>query len=213
MDETEGEGTGKAEWRVLIEIEGPRGVGKSTLIAALCAGTGRPGQHFVGAATAEEERADPGWFLGTLMRGHDEPMPARESLFLYCARTAARARVISSLRAPGVGVLSDRLGLSLYVQARLAGIASADAWPLVRMALHEVTPDYTVLLDADYATHLQRLKEQGREPQAEPDFEAHRDYFAQAYESVPTAKVRVDTTGMTVQEVRAVILRELPLHR
>lgn len=213
MDEAEGEGAGKAERRVLIEIEGPRGAGKSTLIAALCAGTGRPDLRFLSAAAAEEERADPGWFLGVLMRGHDKPIPARESLFLYCARTAARARVISSLQAPGAAVLSDRLSLSLYVQARLAEIASADAWPLVRLALREVTPDWTVLLDADYATHLQRLKRQEREPQSEPDFQAHRGYFAQAYKAVPTAKVRIDTTGMTAQEVRAAVLGKLPFHR
>lgn len=198
---------------MLIEVEGPRGSGKSTLIAALCAAADGLDLRFESAAAAEEEHADPGWFLGTLMRGQDEPMPARESLFLYCARAAARARVISSLRAPGICVLSDRLSLSLYVQARLAGIASPDAWQLVRLTLHEVTPDYIVLLDADYATHLQRLQAQAREPQAEEEFQAHHDYFAQAYEAVPTAKVRVDTIGRTEHEVRADVLRELPLRR
>lgn len=213
MDETPGEGAGKAERRVLIEIEGPRGSGKSALITALCAGIGRPDPRFVSAAAAEEERAGSGWLLGALMRGSNEPMPARESLFLYCARTAARARVISGLRAPDVAVLSDRLSLSLYVRASLAGIAPSDAWPLVRLTLHDVTPDLTVLLDTDYATHLQRLKRQGREPQAEPGFQADRACFARAYEEMPTAKVCVDTTNMTAEEVRDTVLRELPLTR
>lgn len=198
---------------MLIEIEGVRGAGKSTLIAALC-GAGRPGVRFVNAAAAEEELADSGWSLGAFMRGLDEPVPAPESLFLYCARTAARARLISTLRTPpGVPVLSDRLSLSLYVQARLAGLAGAEAWALVRLALQDVTPDCTVLLDADYQSHLERLKGDGRVPQADPDFQAHRDAFAQAFRTTETTKIRIDTAGMAAGQVRASVLAALPLAR
>lgn len=198
---------------MLIEIEGVRGAGKSTLIAGLCAGTGTPDWRFVSAAATEEELAGPGWSLGAFMRGLDEPVPAPESLFLYGARTAARARLISALRAPGTVVLSDRLSLSLYVQARLAGLANPDAWALVRLALQDAVPACTVLLDADYQTHLQRLKDEGREPQSEPDFQTHRAAFAQAFQTTTATRVRVDTTSMAADQVRGSVLAALPLSR
>jgi thymidylate kinase len=196
---------------VLIEIEGTRGSGKSTLIANLCAGAASEKPRSISAAAAEQQINDPGWLVGVFMRGLQEPIPTLESFFLYCARTAARARVISDLLAPDVAVFSDRLSLSLYVQARFAGITPTDAQLLVRLVLRGVEPDWTVLLDADYPTHHRRLRGQGREPQPEPEFQAGRAYFAQAYEAVTTARFCVDTTGMTMPAVHDAVLSKLPL--
>jgi dTMP kinase len=198
---------------MLIEIEGPRGAGKSTLIEKLGADAHNSQPPFIDSRALEQCNSDPGWLVGELMRGLGQPLPPREAVFLYCARTAARVRVISELVAPGSMVLSDRLRLSLYVQARLAGIAATDARTLMRLALHGVEPDCTVLLDTDYTSHHQRLAEQGREAQPEPEFQATRDHFAHAYRQVTGPKLCINTASMTLQGVQAAVLGWLPLSR
>ncbi len=193
---------------MLVEVEGPRGAGKSTLIASLCA-TGAEGMTFTAAAAAEEDSTSSGWLLGAFMRAVPEPLPVREAVFMYGARTAARAQAVSSLQAQGTVVLSDRLSLSLHVEARLAGATHDEARALVRMALGETAPDMTILLDVTHQVHSARMADEGREPQAAPEFLAHQEQFAQAYDSVSTAKARIDTSGLTTTEVQAAVLRVL----
>jgi thymidylate kinase len=193
---------------MLVEVEGPRGAGKSTLITSLCA-AGVEGMTFMAAAAAEENSTSSGWLLGAFMRTVAEPLPVREAVFMYGARTAARARISRSLQTQGVVVLSDRFSLSLHVEARLAGATQDEAQALVRMALGEAAPDMTILLDVGYQGHSARLVLEGREPQEAPEFLAHQAQFAQAYESVSTAKARIDTSGLTPAEVQATVIREL----
>lgn len=196
---------------MLIEIEGPRGAGKSTLIENLCADLGNSEHPFIDAAVVEQRDTDPGWLVGALMRSFHQPLAAHEAVFLYCARTAARARTIRRLLAPGTIVLSDRLRLSLQVQVCLAGITADNARTLIRLAMHEIEPDYTVLLDVDYAGHYRRITEQGREPQAKSDFQETRAHFTHAYRHIMTPKLCLNTADMTAQEVQGAVLGGLAL--
>jgi thymidylate kinase len=204
--------TRKTKRRMLIEIEGPRGAGKSTLIENLCSANACSStQRFISAAALEQRGTEPGWLIGALMRSLNEPLEGREAVFLYCARTAARARVIRGLLAPGTVVLSDRLCLSLHVQASLSGISPADVRTLMRLTMHEVEPDYTVLLDTDYAAHHRRLTGQGRDPQPELDFCESRARFTHAYGHLTRPKLYVSTADMTPQEVQAAVVGGLRL--
>jgi thymidylate kinase len=202
--------TGKAERRMLIEIEGPRGAGKSTLIENLCADASSPEQRFINAAAIERYDTDPGWLVGALMRSFNQQLEAYEAVFLYCARTAARVRIVRGLLKPDTIVLSDRLRLSLCVQARLVGINPADMRTLIRLTMSEVKPDYTILLDTDYAAHHRRFTAQAREPQPEPDFDETRAHFTHAYQRFAGPKLRINTADMSPQEVRKAVLAGLP---
>lgn len=107
-------------------------------------------------------------------------------------------------------MLSDRFRLSLHVAARQAGLGQDAAETMVRVATRELVPSYTVLLDIDHATHCRRIAERGHQALARAEFDMTRQYFDEAFDSVPAPKIRLDTSVLTLDEVPAAVVDQLP---
>lgn len=196
---------------MLIEIEGPSGAGKTSLAKSLCDRSDHLARAVIDIASQEELRPhDLAWTLGSFMRGRDMPVEPLEATFLYGARTAARARLVTELCDEGILIL-DRFRFSLYVTARRAGLAPGTTGAFVDLATRGLVPDYTVLLDVDYETHCHRLTKRGHLPMAVPEFEPARTLFWDAYTSAPAPKLCLDTSALNAQEVQAAVLAHLPI--
>lgn len=193
---------------MLIEVEGPSGAGKTSLIQALCA-TLRESHAVIDVAAWEHKLGGHGWQLGEFMRQLHLPLDHPEALFVYCARAAARARIIADLDNGRTLLLCDRLRLSLHVQAALSGLDWPEAAALVRWATSGVEVKYTVLLDIDYPTHSSRLFADGRCPVGEAAFDVVRQRFDTAYRQIDAPKAKINTAAMTVRQVEASILSML----
>lgn len=207
-----GQGSWKAERRMLIEIEGPSGAGKTSLVRALSTALGG-GRTVVDVAAREHELGGHAWLLGEFMRGLAVPLDHPEALFAYCARAAARARIIADLGSEDTLLLCDRLRMSLHVQAGLAGLDRPDAEALVRLASDGIEVTHTVLLDIDHQTHCNRLGADGRTPLGGHAFDDIRQRFHTAYHHVDGAKIRINTAAVAHRDVQASILLMLGASR
>lgn len=192
---------------MLIEIEGPSGAGKTSLVATLCANPRLGGQTIVNA-DLERVTGDIGWQLGELMRHQDRPIEPVEKVFLYCARTAARARLVLAHDDRAV-VLCDRLRLSLQVATRRAGLPEAACQLLVDLALRGVQPDIVILLDVSHRAHSRRLAARGNDPEPARAFELTRRLFTAAYERHVGPKALIDTTELTPDQVGSAVAGHL----
>lgn len=195
---------------MLIEIEGPSGAGKTSLIARLRTVPQFAGRSVPDVGEIEAATGDLGWRVGAFMRGYDQPIDPTEAVFLYCARTAARARLALTANDSPAVVLCDRLLLSLQVQARLAGISSPTAEQLADLAVRGIRPDLTILLDVNYPIHCRRLAGRGQPAQPEITFHRTREIFAECYEQHPGPKLQIDTTSLAPDEVLARVSERLP---
>lgn len=195
---------------MLIEVEGPSGAGKTSLIANLRTVPQFAGRSVLDVGQIEAATGDLGWRVGAFMRGYDQPIDPTEAVFLYCARAAARARLALVANDSHAVVLCDRLLLSLQVQARLAGISSTTARELVDLAVRGLRPDLTILLDVNYPVHCRRLAGRGHPTQPETTFHRTRQMFAECYEQHPGPKLRMDTTSLAPDEVLAGVSEQLP---
>lgn len=132
---------------VFLAIEGPDGVGKSTLVPRLHTllenATGRevvrvrePG----GTPVAEAIRA-------LLLDPHHDPIDAETSLLLFsAARRDLVTRVIRPAIERGAVVLADRFALSTYVYQGDQGASDRDIDTVTRVALGDCWPDATIVL-------------------------------------------------------------------
>jgi thymidylate kinase len=195
---------------MLIEVEGPSGAGKTSLIQALS--TTLAGSHTViDVAAREHKLGGHAWQLGEFMRHLIPPLDHPEALFVYCARAAARARLIADLDSERVLLLCDRLRLSLHVQAGLAGLDWPDAEALARLTFKEVAVKHTVLLDIDHQSHYDRLTADGRNPAGVTAFDDVRQHFHTAYRRVDATKTKIYTASISLREVEASILSILEI--
>ncbi|MBI1758781.1 MAG: hypothetical protein HYR62_06105 [Actinobacteria bacterium] len=199
---------------MLIEIDGPSGAGKTSLVSSLRTDRQFAGRPVVDVADVERATGDLGWRTGALMRETnrgDGPIDPVEAVFLYCARTAARARLVAGLNNDRTVLLCDRLRLSLDVQARLAGLAPPHARSAVDLAVRQVRPDLLVLLDVTHPVHAHRLAARGHTAQSEITFGLIRSHFAAAFAQFTGTKLRIDTTRLSSDDVHRAVLQQLPL--
>lgn len=193
---------------MLIEIEGPSGAGKTTLVTSLRTDPLLANRPVIDAARLEHDINDIGWRLGELMRQQDRPIDSIERVLLYCARTAARARLALSY-GNDVLVLCDRLRLSLQVATCSAGLPEPTRAQLVDLALRGIQPDLVILLDVSHPTHRRRLARRGHQSEPAPTFDRSRRLFASALEQHAGPKCLVDTTCLTPEQVRRTAIQHL----
>jgi thymidylate kinase len=199
---------------MLIEIDGPSGAGKTTLVGQLERELSAARYQVHNAADEERTSNDVAWRAGELMRGltaEGKAIDQVEAVFLFAARAAARARIAASLDQGPVVVLCDRLRLSLEVQARLARMDQSTTRLIVNMAVRWLCPDLVVMLDVSHAEHVRRLHERGHTPQDPTLFRITRDHFAAAYDACTGPRLHVDTTDLSPDVVFHMITVTSPL--
>ena len=161
---------------MFIVVEGPNGVGKTTVCEALTSVLVASGIRV--HATAEPTLTS----LGRAIRELQESMPP-EALALSCAadRCDHITREIQPMLALGAWVICDRYTPSSLVLQRIDGLDVDWIWSLNNCV---VRPDLTVYLDDDPETIRVRLDQRGRHSRFEtggsPAIEL--DYYRDARE-------------------------------
>lgn len=140
-----------------ISIEGGEGAGKSTQVGLLVAALERSG---IPARATREPGGSPGAeaIRRLLLEGERERWDAiGEALLLVAARRDHVARVIAPALAQGVWVVSDRFADStIAYQGYGRGVALEDLAILHRIALGDLLPNLTVVLDLSVENGLAR---------------------------------------------------------
>ena len=147
---------------LFITLEGGEGVGKSTSRAFLHEFLSSRGVDLV------ETREPGGTSLGEeirdlLLQVRDEPMAMNtELLLIFAARAQHIAERIEPALAAGKWVLCDRFtDATIAYQCGGRGVATTAVRCLEDLVQGELRPDYTLLLDADIATGMERARERG----------------------------------------------------
>lgn len=172
-----------------IAIEGPIGVGKTTLSRAV--------QEWLGAhILLEEFEENP--FLPLLYRDYQQ-YALQTELFFLLSRKRQSQRFFSSLPADS-RIVSDYMFDKCRVFAKLTlppqeFVLFAEVYDLVRP--HIPQPDLIVYLDAPVPTLLERINQRGRQLESamSPDYlERLRLGYQEELERSGTRVVRVDTS-------------------
>jgi dTMP kinase len=184
---------------IFVAIEGPNGVGKSTIVAA----TGQQLEHEHGVrvhVTKEPSTTS----LGQAIRSLEPTLPS-EALALACAadRLDHLAREIEPAVAAGTIVLSDRYVPSSLVLQRLDGFELEEIWALNKNAR---APDLTVYLDDEATTIDQRLAARNQSARFEAAGAADREIelYSQARAFLEThgwTQRIIDCRGRTPDEI------------
>lgn len=189
---------------MFIVIEGPNGVGKSTVVRAL-------GEQIIASGRKALATAEPSsTLLGRAIRELEGTMPPR-ALALSCAadRYDHIVREIEPQLVTGGWVLCDRYVASSLVLQRIDGLDTEWIWELNKAVLQ---PDLTIYLEEDAEVIAQRLALRGRHSRLEtkgwPALEL--DYFRDAREFLSrrgwkqtTVDCRLRATADIVAEIVA----------
>jgi len=202
--------TDKLAGRFLV-IDGPDGAGKSTQLRLLA-------EFLRAGGLAVCEVRDPGGTpIGERIRevlldnAHTEMTIGCEILLYMASRTQLMGEVIAPALAAGRCVLCDRWVSSTVAYQVAEGKAEADeVLAAYRLALRDVWPDLTVILDVPAETGLARLEGQADRIEAKgPAFHRRvRSLFLAQAEQRPAGSVVLDGTG-AVEEVQAALRRTL----
>jgi dTMP kinase len=208
-----GKGFGQAQRLVLIVVEGVSGAGKSTLVNRLTVRLRAAGQTVVDLAEREATTIDPAWRLGDLMRTATTPLDPTEAALLYATRTMGRDRLARTqlVAHPSSVVMADRFDWSLAAQLRLAGLAEDVQRVLLALVTQALTPRLAILLEIDFAEHVQRLRQRHHHPLNETEFHALQHAFRQDYDRCPWPRLQIDSTSLTPAEVEARAFQEINL--
>jgi dTMP kinase len=134
-----------------LVIEGPNGVGKTTVAAILA-------EHLRGCGSAVHVTREPsGTALGELIRSAESYLSGRALALAVAADRYAHLEkeVVPALRA-GQDVISDRYVQSSLVLQRLDGLSLAEIWTY---NAHVLIPRLSVYLEDDAAVIAARLRE------------------------------------------------------
>ena len=197
----------------LISLEGIEGVGKSTHLPALadllrsrgveCVATREPGGTPFGGRIRE-----------LLLSDEEAPASAEaELLLLFAARAEHLRAVIGPALARGAWVLTDRfLDASFVYQGLGRGLGEERVQALVDWLMPELRPDLVLVLDADVAEALARVRRRGRpdrfEQQAPETFARLRQCYLDRAAADP-ARYRVVDTQRPIDAVRADLERRV----
>jgi dTMP kinase len=192
---------------VLIVVEGPNGVGKSTLTSALARALPMRGLSPV-HRTREPSRSA----LGELLRASEETLRGRAyALALAADRYDQEEREITPRLVTGCHVVTDRYVHSSLVLQRIDGLSLEEVWSY---NAHVRQPDVTICLDEDPAVRRARLGARGTRTRLERADGPERE--SQLYDEACTflselgwAHIRVDCRGMTPTTVLAATLGQL----
>lgn len=185
----------------LIVIEGPNGVGKSTLAQNLVMELEARGQQPVHATTQPSRSR-----LGRYLRESEGALLGRAfALALAADRYDQQVNEIEPELNAGHHVVIDRYVHSSLVLQRLDGLELNEIWTYNQ---HVRMPDVTICLDADPQVITQRLDARGRHSRLEAAGTPQREalYYAEACEFLVAQGWpyhRIDTRGLTRQEVLA----------
>jgi dTMP kinase len=206
-----------------ISIEGGEGAGKSTQVGMLVAALDRAG--IPARATREPGGSPAGEAIRRLLlEGEGERWDAiGEALLLVAARRDHVTRVIAPVLAQGVWVVSDRFADSTTAyQGYGRGVALQDLAILHRIALGDLAPDLTLILDLPVEIGLARAAARSpadRFERLDRDFhEKLRQGFRQIAADNPARCILVDASGdpqmvhlavvAAVEQRLGVVLRE-----
>ena len=193
----------------LISFEGGEGAGKSTQIRRLAARLRGVAPEVV---TTREPGGTPGAeaIRGLLLGGAAERWePLTEALLHVAARHDHVLRVIGPALAAGSWVLCDRFLDSTRVYQGLAGGLGLDAVDrLHQIALGELRPDLTLVLDVPVAEGLARRRRSAVENRYEGMGEAFHERVRQGFldlaAAAPERMVVIDAGGSIETVARAV---------
>jgi dTMP kinase len=191
---------------VFIVIEGPNGVGKSTISQILADRLSESRPTFL---TTEPT----GTILGQLLRSAESSLRGRRYALAFAAdRYGHIEDDIAPRLSSGVTVISDRYVQSSLVLQRIDGLALKEVWSYNRFVLK---PDLSVYLDNDPAVTGVRLRARGQlsrlEEQGSPEREV--ELYRQARVLLAGMGWRqsvVDCRGRSPEEITASIVADLP---
>lgn len=186
---------------LLIVIEGPNGVGKTTLAEALARDLAADGQQPVHATTQPS-----GTDLGRYLRASEGALQGRAlALALAADRYHQLTSEIEPELAAGHHVVIDRYVHSSLVLQRIDGLSLEEIWTYNQYVL---MPDVTICLDADPEVITHRLDQRGRRSRLEaagtPQLES--TYYAEACAFLTQRGWHhhmIDTRDLTPDEVLA----------
>jgi len=194
-----------------IVFDGPDGCGKTTQLARLADALTAAGGSVILA------RDPGGTVIGERIRdvllGHDlSQMDVRcETLLFMASRAQLVAEVIAPALQSGQTVLCDRFISSTCAYQGAAGHDIAKVIGLGEVAVGEVWPDITCVLDLPSETGLARARRDDTDAMEARPLAFHRrvrDLFAKMPELYPKPVVVVDATG-TIDEVYASVIEAL----
>lgn len=199
-----------------LVIDGPDGAGKSTQVKLLAAWLREQGVDVV------ETRDPGGTAIGDRIREilldnvHAEMTVGCEIQLYMASRTQLMGEVIGPALQAGQCVLCDRWVSSTVAYQVAEGKATAeDVLELYRLALRDVWPDLTILLDLDADEGLRRAANESAHDRMESKgSEFHRkvrEGFRDLHTCYPAPVAHVDASG-TVEENQTQILAALREH-
>jgi dTMP kinase len=189
----------------LIAIEGPNGVGKTTLAGSLTTELRARSGRYVHSTTQPSRTR-----LGRFLRESEDDLSGRAyALALAADRYDQEVHEIRPHLDAGCQVVIDRYVHSSLVLQRLDGLPLAEIWSYNQYIR---APDVTIWLDHDPHTIGQRLDQRGQRSRLElagsPALEAQ--HYAEACEFLAGqgwTHHRIDARGLTPDEVLASSLR------
>jgi dTMP kinase len=149
---------------VFLAVEGPDGVGKSTLVEALVRRLELEAGRSV--LRLREPGSTPlGERVRAIVKGEAGPLGPEAELFLFCA---ARAQMISEVVRPaldaGQVVIADRFALSTYAyQGGPGRVSDERIRAVLEVAVGDVWPDLTLVLSLSPDVLRERLDARGGE--------------------------------------------------
>ena len=166
---------------LLVVLDGPEGVGKTTQVAALV-------RRLAAAGVAAHGHREPGGTpLGEAVRAllldprQGDVTPRAEALLFMAARAQLMARVEAQLAAGEVVVL-DRFFLSTYAyQIAGRGLPAAAVRAANQLAVGALVPDLTLLLVGDPAEAQRRVQARGGLDRMEREGDAFHERVAIAF--------------------------------
>lgn len=191
---------------LFITMEGGEGVGKSTNLAFLSSFLSDSGVDIVvtrepgGTLLGEEVRE-------LLLQVRPEPVDAMtELLLIFAARAQHIRELIEPALAAGKWVLCDRFTDATYAyQCGGRGVDREAVRRLEELVQGELSPDYTLLLDAPVSVGMARARGRGELDRFEQEtldfFERVRSsYLEQAIDS--SGRYRVVNAALSLEEVQ-----------
>lgn len=209
---------------LLVVFEGSEGAGKSTQLRRL-------GQWLEQAGHSVVSVREPGGTpLGddirrVLLDPASEIVPAAEALLFMASRAQVVDAVIRPAVERGAIVLVDRFFLSTYAyQADARGLPLSDVRQANRLAVGELVPDLTILLQVPVGDGLVRAAQRSGPDRMEQTGDAFHDRVASAFARFATVEwqqahpecgpiMPVDGTGdeaAVEQRIRAVLANRWP---
>jgi dTMP kinase len=200
---------------VFITLEGGEGSGKSTQSRLLCSALAARGVAVV--QTREPGGSPEAEAIRTLLieGATDRWDPMSEALLLFAARRDHLRRTIEPALGAGSWVVCDRFGDSTVAyQGYAHGLGADTIAALAKIAIGQVKPDLTFILDLPVDVGLARAKEReaGREDRFERMGDAFHQRLRQGFREIAAQepeRCKVIDATQPIAAIHAAILGEI----